>query len=294
MALDQSYKKYKTMLFGLAYRILGIAADAEDIVQDVFAQFMQVDESRIANVKAFLTKMTVNRCINLLNSASRRREIYTGPWLPEPLPTGLNTGIGSLDPVERRETVGYAYLVLMQQLTPIERSIYILKETFGFKYRDIAEMLGKTETSCRKTFSRANQKVGHAQVEDQQPSEAQKKAQEQFVEAFLCASDTGNFKPLLSFLTDEVTLVTDGGGKVRAALNPILGIARVQAFLEGLAAKGSVWEGFVPARLNGEPGLLQKRDGRVVMAVTADWELNGSRIRHLYFILNPDKLTHFN
>ncbi|OYD09598.1 sigma factor [Paludifilum halophilum] len=138
MSLDQVYTQYKSMLFGLAYRMLGIAADAEDIVQDVFAQFMQLDAGKIADQKAYLTKMTVNRCINLLHSAGRRRETYTGSWLPEPLPDLTPDG-GSPDPAERREMIGYAYLVLMQQLTPLERSIYILKETLGFEYRDIAE-----------------------------------------------------------------------------------------------------------------------------------------------------------
>lgn len=181
----------------------------------------------------------------------------------------------------------------MQQLTPLERSVYILRETLGFEYRDIAEMTDKTETSCRKTFSRAKQKVGQAGAAKQR-GEAREEAQERFVEAFLRATDTGNFEPLVALLMEEVALVSDGGGKVRAAVNPILGIARVRAFFEGLAAKGRFLGGFEPARLNGEPGLLQKRDGLIVMAVMAEWEPEGSRIRRLYIVLNPEKLTRFN
>lgn len=290
MRLDQMYSEYKPMMFGLAYRMLGISADAEDIVQDVFSHYLQINREEVQNEKAYLVKMTTNRCINLLKSSRRQRETYTGPWLPEPLPD-----VDKLrsDPAERRETLGYAYLVLLQRLTPLERAIYIAKDTLGLEYQAIAEMLGKTEISCRKTFSRAKQKMGH-HSEKPVEEETRTKQQERFVEAFLRASDMGNFKPLLSFLKEEVTLLSDGGGKVRAAINPILGVERVRAFFEGLSAKGSFREGFEPVSVNGEPGLLLKRDGRVSKVLTVEWEPDLSRIRHIYLVVNPDKLQTFN
>ena len=291
MQIDRTYRQYRKMLFGLAYRMLGTAADAEDIVQDVFARYMQLDTEAITNEKAYLAQMTANRCLNLLQSSRRQRECYPGPWLPEPLPDSGPESGG--DPAERRENIGYAYLVLMQRLSPLERAIYILKETLGFEYRDIARMLGKTELSCRQTFSRAKRKTGQDAEEPRRNGDAEE-TKERFVEAFLRAADTGNFKPLLAFLMDEVTLVSDGGGKARAALNPILGIARIQAFFEGLAAKGSFREGFTRVRLNGDPGLLLRKDGQVTMALCAEWEPDGSRIRHLYLVVNPDKLSRFN
>ncbi|WP_372637197.1 RNA polymerase sigma factor SigJ [Cohnella sp.] len=289
MTVAQAYEQHRSALFGLAYRMLGMATDAEDIVQDVFAQYMQTDMDGIANEKAYLAKMTANRCINLLKSSRRKRETYIGEWLPEPLPDGERTA----DPAERRESIGYAYLVLLQKLTPLERAIYVLKETLGFEYADIADMLGRTEASCRKTFSRAKAKMGDDAVQPRQ-GEAAEETKERFVEAFLRASETGNFKPLLEFLLDDVILVSDGGGKARAAIYPIVGVKRVTAFFEGLSAKGSFKEGFGRMLLNGEPGIAQRMDERISKTICAEWEPGGSRIRRLYLVVNPDKLTRFN
>ncbi len=291
MLWDQIYIEYKPMMFGLAYRMLGSAADAEDIVQDVFSQFVQMDRGEVLNEKAYLAKMTTNRCINLLKSSRRQRETYTGPWLPEPMPD--YDMIKRSDPAERRENIGYAYLVLLQRLTPLERAIYIAKDTLGLEYHEISEMLGKTEISCRKTFSRAKEKMGR-HSEGPVGEGTRTEQQERFVEAFLRASDMGNFKPLLSFLKEEVTLLSDGGGKVKAAINPILGMERVRAFFEGLSAKGSFREGFEPVSVNGEPGVLLKREGRVSMVITAEWEPDLSRISRIFLVVNPDKLQLFN
>ncbi|EGG34353.1 sigma-70 family RNA polymerase sigma factor [Paenibacillus sp. HGF5] len=291
MLWDQIYIEYKPMMFGLAYRMLGSAADAEDIVQDVFSQFVQMDRGEVLNEKAYLAKMTTNRCINLLKSSRRQRETYTGPWLPEPMPD--YDMIKRSDPAERRENIGYAYLVLLQRLTPLERAVYIAKDTLGLEYHEISEMLGKTEISCRKTFSRAKEKMGR-HSEGPVGEGTRTEQQERFVEAFLRASDMGNFKPLLSFLKEEVTLLSDGGGKVKAAINPILGMERVRAFFEGLSAKGSFREGFEPVSVNGEPGVLLKREGRVSMVITAEWEPDLSRISRIFLVVNPDKLQLFN
>jgi len=289
MTVAQTYERYQSMLFGLAYRMLGMAADAEDIVQDVFAQYMQVDSTGILNERAYLAKMTANRCINLLKSSRRKRETYVGEWLPEPLPSGEPVP----DPAERRDSIGYAYVVLLQKLTPLERAIYLLKESLGFEYADIAGILDRTETSCRKTFSRAKTKM-EVDAATSQTSKASEDAKERFVDAFLRASDTGNFQPLLSLLLDDVVLISDGGGKARAAINPIFGIQRVQAFLEGLSAKGTFQEGCERILINGEPAVLQRKEGRIVKVLyAAGWEPDGSRIRRLYIIVNPDKLTRF-
>jgi len=292
--LAETYEQYRPMLFGLAYRMLGGAADAEDIVQDVFAQYLRIDSSGILNEKAFLAKMTANRCINLLKSSRRRRETYVGEWLPEPLPGGEPQDGG--DPAERRENIGYAYLVLLQRLGPLERAVYILRETLGFDYGEIAEILDRTEAGSRKTFSRAMSKVkAGGDFSAGRPGGAGEEGEkERFVEAFLRASDTGDFKPLLALLLDDVAMISDGGGKVRAALNPIVGIARVQAFFEGLSAKGRFKEGFERILLNGEPGVALRREGRIAIVIGAEWEPGSSRIRRLYLVLNPDKLTQFN
>jgi len=289
MTVAQAYERHRSALFGLAYRMLGMATDAEDIVQDVFAQYMQSAKDDIVNEKVYLAKMTANRCINLLKSSRRKRETYVGEWLPEPLPDRDRAA----DPAERRESIGYAYLVLLQKLTPLERAIYVLKETLGFEYADIADILERTETSCRKTFSRAKAKMEDEAAPPRQ-GEPTEEAKERFVEAFLRASDTGNFKSLLAFLLDDVIMISDGGGKARAAIYPIVGFPRVLAFFEGLSAKGVFKEGFERVALNGDPGLALRRDGRIANAICAEWEPGGSRIRRLYLVVNPDKLTKFN
>lgn len=282
--------QYRPSLFGLAYRMLGNVADAEDIVQDVFTHYMQSVEGKVANERAYLAKMIVNRCLNLLRSSRRMREQYVGPWLPEPLPD--DDALAWRDPAVRRETIGYAYLVLLHRLTPLERAVFLLKETFGFDYTRIAEMLDKSAVSCRKTFSRAMQKLGNLNALKLQPDE-QNDRKEQFVEAFLRASDSGDFKPLVSLLLEDVTLVTDGGGKTRAAVKPIYGVQRVIAFFEGLAAKGSFREGFRPVRFNGDRGLVLQREGKVAMAIYAEREPGGSRIQNVWIVVNPDKLRRF-
>lgn len=271
--------------------MLGNVSDAEDIVQDVFTQYLQLDEGKVVNEKAYLAKMIVNRCLNLLRSSRRVREQYVGPWLPEPLP---DDDAGTwIDPAVRRENIGYAYLVLLHRLTPLERVVFLLKETFGFDYTSIAEMLEKSAVSCRKTFSRAMRKMGQIDTCEQTKNN-QIERQEQFVEAFLRASDSGDFKPLITMLLEDVTLVSDGGGKARAAMKPIYGIARVIAFFEGLAAKGVFREGFRPVRFNGDQGLALRREGKVALVLYAEREPGGSRIQHVWIVVNPDKLRRFN
>lgn len=286
-----TYHELKPMLFGLAYRMLGSVADAEDIVHDVFAHYLQKKPDHIMNERAYLASMTTNRCINVLKSARRNREIYVGPWLPEPMPdSSCHT---RTDPAERSETIGYAYLVMLQQLSPLERAVFILKESLGFDYESIAAMLQKSEPSCRKTFSRAKNKIADVSI-NAQSEQSMKEQQKRFVQLFLQAADTGRFQPLLQFLLEDVVLVSDGGGKARAALNPIYGVHRVIAFFEGLAVKGTFQEGFETADLNGEPGLLLHREGRISAAMCVEWQPGTRQISKLFFMVNPEKLQQFN
>ncbi len=296
---EHVYRTYKSMLFGLAYRMLGSAADAEDIVHDVFAQYLQTDKRDIANERAYLTKMTANRCINVLNSARHKREQYIGTWLPEPMPDEGWQDEASAQ-TERKEMIGYAYLVMLQRMTPLERAVYVLREALRFEYREIAEILERTELSCRKTYSRARKAVGldaggdGTGLSKEYAKPDRVRLQYQFVEVFLRAADSGDFQPLVTYLKEEVTLVSDGGGKVRAAIKPILGLERVLAFLTGLSAKGRFEAGFRPIRMNGEPGLALVEARKCTMLISIEWEPDGSRIRHLYIIVNPDKLQRFN
>lgn len=287
---EQIYKQYKSILFGTAYRMLGSVSDAEDIVQDVFIHYFQLQTDDVRNEQAYLTKMTVNRCLNLLQSAKRKREIYIGPWLPEPLADRDYSRI--IDPAVRHERIAYAFLVLMQKLTPLERAVYVLRETLQYDYETIADMLGKTEASCRKTFSRAKEKTeGDKHIPLLEP---QTEMQDRFAKAFIQATDHGNFALLHDFLLEDVTLFTDGGGKARAALNPIYGLTRVRMFFDGLASKGTFAEGFEPLELNGETGLILRRDGQIAMTLHMEWGDEAPRVSKLYVVVNPDKLLRLN
>ncbi|PTM59438.1 sigma-70 family RNA polymerase sigma factor [Desmospora activa] len=157
MQLEQLYEHYQSLLFGVAYRMLGSISDAEDIVQDVFLSLQQQEIDKISHVKAYLIKMTTNRCLNLLGSARHKREEYVGPWLPEPLLDQQQPA----DIIERNESISYAFLVLMEQLSPIERAVFILRESLGFEYEAIADILDKTTSNCRKIMSRAKRKLPH-------------------------------------------------------------------------------------------------------------------------------------
>nr|WP_257350656.1 sigma-70 family RNA polymerase sigma factor [Pseudalkalibacillus decolorationis] len=155
MGLDTLYKSYQPFLYSIAYRMLGSVTDAEDIVHDVFLR-LNVDNDQVKDLKAYLAKMTTNRCLNYLNSARKRRETYEGPWLPEPQ---VNEPDLPLDKVVTDETVSYAFLVMLDQLSPVERAVFVLREAFAYDYKDIAEMLQKTEVNCRKIHSRAKRKL---------------------------------------------------------------------------------------------------------------------------------------
>ncbi|SMO45682.1 RNA polymerase sigma-70 factor [Melghirimyces algeriensis] len=281
MQLEQLYEDYRSLLFNLAYRMLGSVSDAEDIVQDVFLTLHQQDIHKVKHFKAYLIKTTTNRCLNLLSSTRRKREEYIGPWLPEPL-------IDPREPAaltEHNEAVSYALLVLMEQLSPMERAVFILREGLEFEYETIAEMLDKTASNCRKIMSRAKQKLP-----DKSPVIAPKQKSTPLVEAFIDAANTGNFKSFIQMLVEEASLISDGGGKVRSALKPIRSRLRILRFLEGVSRKGAFQGSFLPISLNGEPSLLLIKNGQTKMAFCFARNPGNFKVTHIYMVMNPDKL----
>ncbi|MBO0998094.1 RNA polymerase sigma-70 factor [Bacillus sp. SD075] len=284
MELDTLYKTYQPFLFSIAYRMLGSVTDAEDIVHDLFLQF-KLDTEQIKDMKAYLAKMTTNRCLNFLNSARKRREVYTGPWLPEPRVSETEQ---PLDKVVTDETVAYAFLVLLEQLSPVERAVFVLREAFTYSYEDIAEMLEKNEVNCRKIYSRAKRKLQNdmpVHMEDAEHVET-------LAKKFIKASTTGNFEEFLDLLTEDVVLVTDGGGKVRSALNPIENKRRVSSFLKGVAAKGGFIGDLLPVMVNGQEGILQMKHGQPIKVICFELDSNQKNIRKIFIVSNPDKLNH--
>lgn len=288
MAIEQLYRTYKPLLFSIAYRMLGMVSDAEDIVQDVFLTVQKVDPHQVTNMKAYLCKMTTNRCIDLLKSTAKQREVYPGPWLPEPLFTENLT-----DPYEQLlqdDTISYAMLKLLHVLNPVERAVFILREAFSFEYADIANILDKSEANCRKLMSRAKQKLSP----DRSYTKLHTQQSAKLVEQFIAAARSGNIEDLISVLAQDVILYTDGGGKVKAALKPIYGHERVIKFLVGVAGKLPSDITAHPAPINGQVGLLFTSNHRPhTAAIIALEEVKEEEhlIKRLYFVMNPDKLN---
>ncbi|WP_335871552.1 RNA polymerase sigma-70 factor [Bacillus sp. 2205SS5-2] len=284
MELDPLYKTYQPFLFSIAYRMLGTVTEAEDIVHDVFLQ-LDIDTDQIKDLKAYLAKVTTNRCLNFLNSARKRREIYTGPWLPEPL---IDQSVQPLDKIVTYEAVTYAFLVLLDQLSPIERAVFVLREAFTYDYEDIANILDKTVVNCRKIYSRAKRKL----KKDLSVPPENTEHVDLLANTFIKASTTGKFADFIDLLTEDVILVTDGGGKVISALNPILYKTRVSAFLKGISTKGSFIGDLLPVMINGQKGILQVIEGRPIRVMCFELDSKHQSIRRIFIISNPDKLTH--
>lgn len=284
--MQELYKRYKGLLFSLAYQLTGSVSDAEDAVQDVFVKIVDVNPERLAEPKAYLCKMVTNRCLDLLKSARKRREQYFGEWLPEPLPTQAEDASEILI---RGELLSYAMLVLLEKLSPAERAVFVLREALGFEYGDIADLLDKGEPNCRKLLSRARAKMGLSPDADV-PVQAEE-ASEAWVRRLLAALEQGQVERVVSILSEDVVLISDGGGKASAAVHPIMSPEHVARFLLGLMRKSSGLTGGVEielAELNGQTAIIARTQKEIDTVVLLHAEEGA--IRKLYFVRNPDKL----
>lgn len=282
--MEELYNQYKALLFTLAYQLTGSAEDAEDVVQDVFFKAYDVPAERLGEPKAYLCKMVTNRCLDLQKSARKKREVYVGPWLPEPIRTPESD---TLETVIRRDLLSYAMLVLMDRLTPTERVVFVLREALGFDYSTIATMLSKRETSCRMMMSRAKSKMG---ISEEEPVEA-KEIELEWVSQFLQSLEKGNVENMLSLLSEDVMLVTDGGGKVTAATHAIQTrdqVARILAgALESIKHLGSLHSEI--STLNGETSIVLRSGYEPVAAIL--FQHRRGMFERIYVVRNPDKLT---
>jgi RNA polymerase sigma-70 factor, ECF subfamily len=286
---NQSYSEYKPLLFAIAYRMVGMITEAEDIVHDVLLAYEKVSREQIENKKAYLCKMVTNRSIDYLKSAKKQREVYIGPWLPEPLIIAENED--PLHEVLRQDEISYALLSLMEQLNPVERAVFVLREAFDYEYGEIASILEKEEANCRKVLSRARKKLNYNNTKYVNRNE---KELNQFVQSFLYAAATGNTEGLLRMLTNDAVLYSDGGGKVKAALVPIVSQERVVQFILGLLRKfgnDNTME-IDLANVNGEFGIVIKRNNELENVVC--FEIENNQISHIFLIRNPEKLKHVN
>jgi RNA polymerase sigma-70 factor (ECF subfamily) len=284
--MEELFDQYRALLFTLAYQLTGSAADAEDAVQDVFFKACGVHPERLAEPKAYLCKMITNHCINLQKSARKRREVYVGPWLPEPIRTPESD---ALESVVRRDLLSYAMLALLERLTPTERAVFVLREALGFEYAEIADLLGRRETNCRKLMSRARSKMDISEEE----RVAAKTVELEWVNRFLTSLERGNIDAVLSLLTEDVMLIADGGGKAIAATSPIQSRDHVSRFLLTTIGSSKLYDqgslNFEAAPLNGETGILFRSGGETVAAVLL--QLRGGKLAKIYSVRNPDKLN---
>lgn len=218
-------------MFGLAYRLLGSAADAEDVLQDAFLRWHGRDDVR--EPSAWLVRVVTNLCLNRLTSVRASRELYVGPWLPEPVFTGDGV-LGPMETAEQRDSVSLALLVLMERLTPGERAVYVLREAFGYSHREVAEIVGYTEANCRQLHTRARRRLAADPDRSGAPDSEKAGA---LLRRFLAAATEGNLADLEELLADDVTSWADGGGRPGMARRPVLGRLQVSRYLVGSGAR---------------------------------------------------------
>src|SRR5207248_3205002 len=224
----ESFESYRSYLFAIAYRMLGSAMDAEDMVQETYLRYQATPPETITSPKAFLTTIITRLCMDQLHLARRQRELYVGPWLPEPIIAA--TTAEAADPQERvdtEESISLAFLMLLEQLQPFERAVFLLREVFDYDYAEIATMLGKSEAACRRSFSRAKKHL--SEHRPRFPPSPQ--THQQLLSRYVQAVQTGEMTALMDLLAEEVTLWADAGGKIKqAALRPISGRDAVARF----------------------------------------------------------------
>jgi RNA polymerase sigma-70 factor (TIGR02957 family) len=281
----QGFEAQRPRLFWLAYRLLGSASEAEDAVQDAYLRLHAVDPARIESLPAWLTKAVTNLCLNRLTSARARREVYPGPWLPEPVLTDEGT-LGPLETAEQRESVSIALLSLMERLNPTERAAFVLREAFAYSHFEIAQILEMSEANVRQVYRRARLRLGEPRQRFQ-PDRAQ---WQRLVDRFLSAASAGDVAGLVEILTDDVTSTADGGGKVAAARRPVSGRERTANYLARALSRNlpQVRLRLDVAEVNGEPALLAF-DGDTLSGVLC-FEITGDQIAALRILANPDKL----
>jgi RNA polymerase sigma-70 factor (ECF subfamily) len=281
-ARAEDFERHRSLLFSIAYRMLGSVTDAEDVVQETYLRWREVPEAEVRSPKAYLSAVVTRLSIDRLRSARVQREEYVGPWLPEPL---LSEGDEDADDMtEVDESLSMAFLVLLESLNPVERAVFLLREVFDHDYEEISRIVGKSEDNCRQIAHRARQSVAARRPRFERSPEQEERLTQQFLETCL----TGDMEGLVTLLSEDVTLWSDGGGKVAAAPYPIHGPERVARFLLGVLR--TVPPGFFarPARINGGPGVVGYVDGRPTSVVALD--IAQGRLSGVRIVVNPEKL----
>jgi RNA polymerase sigma-70 factor (ECF subfamily) len=282
------FEEYRSLLFAMAYRMLGRAMEAEDIVQEAYLRYRATPPESIRSLKSFLTTIVHHLCIDHLRSAQVQRENYVGPWLPEPLITG--DGAAPMSPLHQvidQESISMAFLVLLESLSPLERAVFLLREVFDYEYAEIAQITGRDEAACRQLLSRAKKHISKHRPRFPASPEAHAKMLGRFMEA--CTA--GDIDGLMSLLAEDVTAWMDGGGKVAVAgRQPVQGRETVARGIIGHLSRVPEGTTAEVIEVNGLPALLVRVKGQIANVLTL--EVEGDFIRAVRTVINPDKLAH--
>lgn len=278
----ETFNQHRSLLFAIAYRMLGTVTDAEDMVQETFLRWQQTTEATVKSAKTYLSTITTRLCIDHLRSARVQREQYVGPWLPEPIVTQQTNDPAAQ--VELADSLSMAFLVVLERLSPIERAVFLLREVFDYNYDEIAQMVGKSPANCRQILRRSRQHIA-----DQRPRfPVSHQQQEQIAAQFLEASSQGSLQDLLTLLAKDVTFWSDGGGQVVAALKPLQGAMKVARFLLAIRSKWLSRSVAHVIEVNGQPGILYRVNDDIHSVMT--FEIVDSYIQSIYSVRNPEKL----
>ncbi|MCF2530498.1 RNA polymerase sigma-70 factor [Yinghuangia soli] len=279
----EEFEAERGRLFGIAYRMLGSAAEAEDAVQDAYLRWHAADRAYIGAPGPWLAKVLTNLCLNRLDSARARREEYVGPWLPEPVRTDAGA-LGPLETAEQRDQVSMAMLVMLERLSPPERAVVVLRDAFAYAHGDIGEVLDLPEATVRQTYRRGKKhlEAGKSRFE------ASSSARADLLARFLAAAAEGSLEQLESLLADDVVSWSDGGGKVSASTRPVSGRTKVARFLLGIMERFATQMRIEFAEVNGEGALLAWEDG--ALAAAGFFEAGPDGISGVRIVRNPDKL----
>ncbi|WAZ22571.1 RNA polymerase sigma-70 factor [Streptomyces cinnabarinus] len=281
-AATDVFVAHRNLLFTVAYEMLGSAADAEDVLQETWLRWVALDLDEVRDPRAYLVRITTRQSLNRLRTMKRRREAYVGPWLPEPLLTSPDVA----EDAELAESVSMALMLVLETLTPTERAVFVLREVFDVGYDEIATAVDKSPAAVRQIAHRAR-----LHVEARRPREAVSADRTRAaLDSFRRTIETGDLQGLLDVLAPDVVLMTDGGGVKQAAIRPVIGADRVGRYIIGGTGKAPVTIDYVPTVVNGHPALALHADGVTdgIMAI----RFESDRITGIYYVRNPEKLTH--
>jgi RNA polymerase sigma-70 factor (ECF subfamily) len=279
------FERARGRLLGLAYRMLGSRSEAEDVVQDCWLRWSGVNADNVENAEAYLVRVTTRLSLDRLKSARAQREVYVGPWLPEPVPDADRMSPETA--AELADDLSFALLLALERLSPAERAAFLMHDVFDRSYGEVASSLGREQAACRKLVSRARKALKQERLPKPAPAEEHRR----LLEAFVRATASGDVASFETFLSADAVAYSDGGGKVAAALNPIFGREKIARFVLGLSRKQAQEGTSIRLRsidLNGRPGLLVYLND--ALAQTMSLEIRDGRVERLFFVRNPDKL----